>query len=430
MKACRVCGRLFPDEAAFCQADGQELSRVSETPMLGDRQDPRVGQVLCDRYLVFRIVADGGMGRVYEGLDQRAGRHVALKILHAEVAGDSVSVERFKREYEVSRSLPHEHIVEVTDFQPLDDSYVLAMEFLVGEELRAVLKRDRVLAPERLVRMVSQIAIGLDEAHRRQFIHRDIKPDNIFLCQTQAGDIAKLLDFGSVKDRKRGAKQLTVLGTTIGSPYYMSPEQAQALDTLDHRADVWAMAAVVYECITGTVPFRGNNPPSILLEILRKEPTPPSVASAGLKYAVPSSVDEVIARGLRKAAMDRISTLGALADELGGAYGLDGDHHRWAVTPEAELGRAIRLRLPNIEARPRLASQEVDEAFFDARHASSSRDVTPRSNAPTAGSAGSGSASILASDVPVAIPLRSTPRWVYLAVLFLTLGVVTVWLVT
>ena len=427
MKACRVCGRLFADDAAFCQADGQELTRVSETPLPGDKQDARVGQILCGRYLVFRVVADGGMGRVYEGLDQQAGRHVALKILHEEVAGDSVSVERFKREYEVSRSLPHQHIVEVTDFQPLDDSYVLAMEFLVGEELRAVLKRERVLSPERLIRMVSQIAIGLDEAHRRQFIHRDIKPDNVFLCQTQAGDIAKLLDFGSAKDRKRGAKQLTVLGTTIGSPYYMSPEQAQALDTLDHRADVWAMAAVIYECITGSVPFHGNNAPSILMEILRKEPTPPSKA-AGVKYPVPTRVDEVVARGLRKAAMDRTASIGALADELGAAYGLEGDHHAWAATPEADLARDIRRNLPNWESAPAPSTRDPDDAFFSAGPQArpptmagtpSPRGSSERTSFPNVG----------ADEGSVEIPLRTTPRWVYAAVLLLTLGGLTVWLV-
>ena len=427
MKACRVCGRLFADDAAFCQADGQELTRVSETPLPGDKQDARVGQILCGRYLVFRVVADGGMGRVYEGLDQQAGRHVALKILHEEVAGDSVSVERFKREYEVSRSLPHQHIVEVTDFQPLDDSYVLAMEFLVGEELRAVLKRERVLSPERLIRIVSQIAIGLDEAHRRQFIHRDIKPDNVFLCQTQAGDIAKLLDFGSAKDRKRGAKQLTVLGTTIGSPYYMSPEQAQALDTLDHRADVWAMAAVIYECITGSVPFHGNNAPSILMEILRKEPTPPSKAAGG-KYPVPTRVDEVVARGLRKAAMDRTASIGALADELGAAYGLEGDHHAWAATPEADLARDIRRNLPTWESAPAPSTRDPDDAFFSAGPQArpptmagtpSPRGSSERTSFPNVG----------ADEGSVEIPLRTTPRWVYAAVLLLTLGGLTVWLV-
>lgn len=423
MKACRVCGRLFADEAAFCQADGQELTGVSQTPLPGDSDDPRVGQVLCGRYLVCRVVADGGMGRVYEGLDQTAGRHVALKVLHEAVASDDVSVERFKREYEVSRSLPHQHIVEVTDFQPIDGSYVLAMEFLVGEELRAVLKRDRVVSPERLVRMVSQLAIGLDAAHQRHVIHRDLKPDNIFLCQTRAGDIAKLLDFGSVKDRKRGAKQLTVLGTTIGSPYYMSPEQAQALDTLDHRADVWAMTAVIYECITGTVPFPGNNAPSILMEILRTEPTSPSVAASGRRYSVPQSVDAVVREGLRKAAMDRIATVGGLADGLGWAYGLEGDHHLWAVTPEADLGAKIRSRWPHIDARPP-SSRRATSDGSDLQPAVTRDDQLGRPSLN-----GESGFRDVATEKSLAIPLRSTPRWVYVAAFCLTLGGLIVWFV-
>lgn len=365
MKACRVCGRLFSEEASFCQADGQELSRVSQTPRPGDPDDKRVGRLLCDRYLVFRVVADGAMGRVYEALDQQDERHVALKILHEDVARDEVSVERFKREYEVSRQLPHQHIVEVTDFQPADDSYVLVMEFLVGEELRAVLKRDSVLPPARVIRMLSQIAIGLDEAHARQFIHRDLKPDNIFLCQTQQGDIAKVLDFGSVKDRKRTAKQLTVIGTTIGSPYYMSPEQAQGLDTLDQRADVWALSAMAYECLTGNMPFQGTNGPSILVQILRSEPLAPSEAAKGRVFPVPKSVDRVLSRGLRKTPASRIASVGELADELGRAYGLEGDHKEWAKVPESQLSQWVNQRLTELIAAPSsLPRSDIADSFF------------------------------------------------------------------
>lgn len=458
MKACRVCGRLFPEDAVFCQADGQELSRVSETPMPGDTTDELVGQLLCGRYLVFRVVADGGMGRVYEGLDQEAGRHVALKVLHPEVAGDGVSVERFKREYEVSHSLPHQHIVEVTDFQPLGESYLLVMEFLVGEELRAVLKREKVISPERVVRMVSQIAIGLDEAHRRQFIHRDLKPDNVFLCQTQAGDIAKLLDFGSVKDRKRGAKQLTVLGTTIGSPYYMSPEQAQALDTLDQRADVWALTAVVYECITGTVPFKGNNGPSILIEILRSEPTAPSSTAKTTKYPVPRTVDRVIARGLQKTAALRIASIGQLADELGRAYGLTGDHLDWAKTPEAELGRVIQERLPalldSVGNEPEDAvvdffgeSSALGEAPASNHHAVASNEQSPMPEGPRSPEKGAAHVPAPRSakatterpptppfvgaateSTPPAVPLNRTPRWFYLVAVVVAMAVAAFWL--
>jgi serine/threonine-protein kinase len=289
------------------------------------------------------------MGRVYEALDMREKRNVALKVLHAEVAGDEVAVERFKREFEVSKQLPHDYIVEVLDFLPTKDaSYALAMEYLYGEELRATLKREVVISPARLVRMLSQIAIGLDEAHRRNFVHRDLKPDNLFLGQTSDGDIVKILDFGSVKDKGESAKKLTVLGTTIGSPFYMAPEQAQGLETLDHRADVWALAAIAYECVTGQVPFQGSNGPSILLEILTKDPKPASLTAQGKKYPVPATLDRVLAQAFKKMASLRMESVGALADAVGRAYGLEGGHVAWARTREVELAQQIEERLPSI----------------------------------------------------------------------------------
>jgi serine/threonine protein kinase len=346
MKACRVCGRLYPDDAGFCPAEGQELYSATQVPVASDDDDPRIGALLCQRYQVRRVVADGGMGRVYEALDMVAQRNVAVKVLHPEVARDGVSVERFKREFEVSKQLPHTHIVEVTDFQATTDgSYALAMEFLYGEELRATLKRQTVLKPARLVRMVSQVAVGLDAAHAMKFVHRDLKPDNIFLCQTTVGDIVKILDFGSVKDKTSGAKKLTVMGTTIGSPFYMSPEQAQGLDTLDQRADVWALAGIAYECVSGTVPFKGINGPSILLEILTKEPEVPSVAGKDQKYPIPPTMDRAILAALKKTASLRTPSVGAFADQVGHAYGLEGDHTEWAKTPEEALDGIISSRL-------------------------------------------------------------------------------------
>lgn len=429
MKACRACGRLFSDAASFCQADGEPLSDIGETFVPADATDTVVGQRICDRYLVTRVVADGGMGRVYEGFDQASGRHVALKLLHPDVAQDSVSVERFKREYEVSRSLPHEHIVEVTDFQPWGESFVLVMEFLVGEELRSVLKREKTLAPERLLRMVSQIAIGLDEAHRRQFIHRDLKPDNIFLCQTPTGDIVKLLDFGSVKDRKRGAKQLTVLGTTIGSPYYMSPEQAQALDTMDHRADVWALTAVIYECLTGTLPFKGNNGPSILMEILRKDPDPPSAAVVGSGYPVPTSVDSVVAKGLQKAAVDRIGSVSELADELGRAYGLTGsDHRSWAYTPQHELATILGGPRPDqAQSQPDLdAGRDFESKRGEANPQGGGTGRREALTTPMSITNAQPRKSSLES-APPRVPLHRTPLWIYVSLVGLLVGFAAFW---
>ena len=368
MKACRVCGRLYPDDAGFCPIEGQELYSATQVPVASDDQDPRIGALLCQRYQIRRVVADGGMGRVYEALDLIDQRNVAVKILHPEIARDQVAVERFKREFEVSKELPHGHIVEVTDFQPTGDgSWALVMEFLYGEELRATLKRQQVVKPERLVRMLSQVAIGLDAAHAKKLVHRDLKPDNIFLCQTTIGDIVKILDFGSVKDKTSGAKKLTVMGTTIGSPYYMAPEQAQGLDTLDQRADVWALSAIAYECVSGTVPFKGHNGPSILLEILTKEPPPPSVAGKNQKYPIPPGVDRAIMAALKKTPGLRTPSIGALADQVGHAYGLTGDHLTWARTPEEELSQLIASKLDSLMQAPvpeKKAADGTADSFF------------------------------------------------------------------
>ncbi len=366
MKACAICGRLYPDDAGFCPVDGSQLTSATQVPVLADSQDARIGQLIASRYQVRRVVADGGMGRVYEALDMQAKRNVALKVLHPDVSRDQIAVERFKREFEVSKMLPHDHIVEVLDFQPTSDgSYVLVMEFLYGEELRATLKREQVILPARMVRMLSQVAIGLDQAHARKFVHRDLKPDNLFLCQTHDGDIAKLLDFGSAKDKGESAKKLTVLGTTIGSPFYMAPEQAQGLDTLDQRADVWALAAIIYECVVGRVPFIGNNGPSILLEILTKEPKPPSEQGKGQKYPVPPTLDRVMTHAFKKNAGMRIASVGALADAVGAAYGLSGSHVDWAKTSESELNGRINAAMPGLlatVAAPR--AENVADSFF------------------------------------------------------------------
>ena len=239
------------------------------------------------------------------------------------------------------------------------------MDFLDGEELRALLKREKTLRPARLVRMLSQIAIGLDEAHRRHLIHRDLKPDNIFLCGTHEGDVVKLLDFGSVKDKSEGAKKLTVMGTTIGSPFYMSPEQAQGLDTLDARADVWALAAISYESLTGKVPFTGNNGPSILLAILTQEPTPPSIVASqqNTPYPVPTTVDDGLEEAFAKEPSLRVASVGLMADKVGQAYGLQGSHRDWAYLPEASLQEAIDAKLPELMSKQKVSTAAEADPF-------------------------------------------------------------------
>jgi serine/threonine protein kinase len=434
VKACPLCGRLYPDDAGFCPVDGAQLSSATQVPVLADDQDARIGQLLCNRYQVRRVVADGGMGRVYEALDMQQRRNVALKVLHPDVAGDQVAVERFKREFEVSKQLPHDHIVEVLDFQPTNDgSFALVMEYLYGEELRATLKREGTISPARMIRMLSQVAIGLDGAHARKLVHRDLKPDNLFLCQTSEGDTVKLLDFGSVKDKGESAKKLTVLGTTIGSPFYMAPEQAQGLETLDHRADVWALAAIIYESVVGSVPFVGVNGPSILLEILTKEPKAPSQAALGAKHAVPPTLDRVMTHAFKKQPGQRIGSVGLLADAVGAAYGLSGTHQQWAKVSEAELTSHITAKLPELMAAAAAAppkAQSAADSFFGEADALDSFD-TP---APVAAQAplGPGAPTTLSGttptlpDVPMGVPKRggNTMLLLVVGVGALVLGVI------
>ena len=400
LKTCRECHRLYSDDGGFCPIDGKALLPTTEAQVPADAEDKRVGATLCrGRYQIWRRVADGGMGRVYQALDLAEGRTVALKILHAEVAQDPVQVERFKREFECSRALPHDHIVEVLAFEKTEDhSYALVMEYLEGEELRTLLKREKVIPPERLIRMLSQAAIALQAAHDRKIVHRDLKPDNIFLCGSTEGDRTKILDFGSVRDNSAGAKKLTVMGTTIGSPFYMSPEQAQALPELDHRADVWSMAAIAYECLTGTIPFRGTTGPSILLAILSHEPTPPS--EAGKMHDVPATLDPVIEEALAKNPAIRIPTMGALVDRIGQAYGLEGSHTEWARTSQEELGARIRAGLPAALARYVASPKAADLKGMD--------------DAFKAGSEG-GPSGAFQEDMIMGVP-SGPPKWIYAAV--------------
>jgi serine/threonine-protein kinase len=385
VRACRVCGRLYPDDARFCPIDGQGLYSATQVPVSGEDSSGMVGQVLFERYQVRRVIADGGMGRVYEALDLVDQRHVALKVLHPEVATDAVAVERFKREFEVSAELASVHIVDVLDFRPTrDGSFALVMEFLYGEELRATLRREHQVAPERVVRMLAQVALALDEAHDKNLVHRDLKPDNLFLCQTTDGDIVKVLDFGSVRDNGESAKKLTVMGTTIGSPYYMAPEQAQGLDSLDRRADVWALGAIAYECLTGEVPFKGVNGPSILLEILTKEPLAPSQVASPGRADIPGGVDAAILGALKKTVGLRTRSAGQLADDVGRGYGLDGDHRDWAVTTEQQLCRLITARLPSLMDHATLprAQESVTAAFFGDGDGLGMSAPPPRPSAP------------------------------------------------
>lgn len=333
-----ACAKKYSDDVFFCG----ECGTITIQEQAPDDFDTRLGQRLGD-YLVVARVADGAMGRVYEGRHFETRARVAIKVLHPDVARDAVAVERFKREYETASEMSHPNIVKVIEFGATPDGLsFLTMEYLEGEELGHLLRRDGKLETARLVRVMCQAALALDHAHSFGFIHRDLKPDNVFLCRGETGDTVRVLDFGSVKLQMDTGPKLTAFGTTLGSPYYMSPEQAMGKQDVDQRTDVFALTAILYECLTGKIAFEAPNVAQILIKIINQTPTPPSQLVPGL----PPRLDDVIEKGLRKDKTKRYPDASAMAKDMCEAYGLEGNVQRWADTSVAEIAQALEQAQP------------------------------------------------------------------------------------
>ena len=350
-RSCPECGESFPDEVFFCGRDGT-ITVQDQDP--GDF-DSRLGKQLGG-YIVVARVADGAMGRVFEGRHPDTRARVAIKVLHADVVQDRVAVERFKREFETVTEMEHPYIVRVLEFGDTPDaSYFMTMEYLVGEELGKALAPGQPLPPARVLRLACQTAVALEYAHSFGFIHRDLKPDNIFLCESEDGDEVRILDFGSVKLQMELGAKLTAIGTTVGSPFYMSPEQAMGRSDVDQRTDVFALSAIIYEMLTGKVAFEAPTVAKILMRIMNDSPDAPSQVLP----AVPASVDAVVDRGLRKEKEERYATACELARDLLRAYGLSGDAQAWARKPVAEIEAALAEaeRPPAPQAEPAASAE-------------------------------------------------------------------------
>ncbi len=337
-RKCPSCGTSFPDEVFFCGNDGT-ITIQEQDPA---DPDPRLGSTLGD-YIVVARVADGAMGRVYEARHHETKQRVAIKVLHADVAKDPIAVERFKREYDAARELQHPHIVSVVDFgQTRDGSCFMTMEYLEGEELGAWLRREGPLSFERIVRVVAQAADALDHAHSFGFVHRDLKPDNVFLCRSPDGDDVRILDFGSVKLQMETGPKLTAFGTTLGSPYYMSPEQAMGKQDVDGRTDVFALGAILFEMSTGKIAFDGSTIAEILMKVVNESPPQASQLAPG----VPAALDDVVDKACRKDKTRRYGTPTELANATIRAFGLDGDAKQWGHTPSASIQEALAGATP------------------------------------------------------------------------------------
>jgi serine/threonine-protein kinase len=248
------------------------------------RKEYAPGDVIGGKYRLLRLLGEGGMGSVWVAENMALKANVALKLIRADVAEASAN-ERFLSEARLAARLQHAAIVRVFDFGKTEhDEPYIVMELLEGETLGQRLGRLGAIDPMELCQTLLPIIDALHSAHGHGVIHRDLKPDNVFVAKTEGGVQPKLLDFGIAKLRGEGAfnsTKLTQAGTLIGSPDYMSPEQARGETDLDPRSDVWALCVLAYECLVGKPPFHGDNYNALLWAIIHDEPVPITVFQAG-----------------------------------------------------------------------------------------------------------------------------------------------------
>jgi serine/threonine-protein kinase len=288
-------------------------------------------------YKILSKLGEGGMGVVYKAEDTKLGRVVALKFLPAEMTKDPEAKQRFVREAQSASSLSHPHITTIYEIDEAEEQTFIAMECVEGESLKKKIHAGPLKLDE-AIGIAIQLAEGLQEAHEKGIVHRDIKPDNVMLTPKSQ---AKIMDFGLA--RSAGKTTLTKEGTTLGTVAYMSPEQARG-EHVDHRTDIWSLGVVLYEMIVGRLPFRGDHEPAIVYSILNEDPEPPTTVRTG----VPMELEKIVKKTLAKKpseryqhAADLIVDLKSTARESGARAG------RNMARPPARAPRlALRMWLP------------------------------------------------------------------------------------
>jgi serine/threonine-protein kinase len=279
---------------------------------------PEVGKVIAKKYRLVRMIGEGGMGQVFEAIYERLGKRVAIKILHPEYALKEMVTARFEREARAAGLIGHPGIIDIYDIGSTDDGNpFLIMEFLQGQSLSELLDQKFQLDVKTTVGIACQVLSALVAAHDAGVVHRDLKPENIFLNDTQrTTPEVKLLDFGISKfiedELGSASTRLTKTGTVLGTPLYMSPEQARGESRLDHRVDIYAMGVILYECLTGNLPFTGHNYNDLLINIVTQTPMEPSA----LVDSIPKNLERIILRAMDREPENRFPSANVMLSEL------------------------------------------------------------------------------------------------------------------
>jgi serine/threonine-protein kinase len=308
-----------------------------------DDPDLLIGQELCG-YTIKRKLAEGGMGVVFEGEHRKIGRRGAIKVLKLELCRSEEVIERFHQEARAVNAIRHENIVDIYDFGRDPQGRVFfVMEYLEGEPLSARIHRGALPWAEAFP-LLEQTLRALKAAHDKGFVHRDLKPDNIWLQYVDGRVQVKLLDFGIAKlvGSESPKEKLTRTGSVIGTPHYMSPEQINGSRTVDHRTDIYAMGVIMYELFAGITPFVGDTLQAIMTGHLFKEP--PRLADVPANLGVPAPIAEIVDRMLVKDAADRYESV---ADVLADLH--DVNRNQWPA--RAETLRRVRPTRPPVQVQ-------------------------------------------------------------------------------
>jgi eukaryotic-like serine/threonine-protein kinase len=304
---CPECGTWNRARAVVCARCGKEL------PDLGTRQvdkpDDEISvlrRMMGGRYRVIRRLGSGGMAHVYYATHGALQRPLVIKVLHSHLARDEEMRERFRREAEAASQLTHPHVCAILDYGSLDGVVYLVMPYLAGGSLADVLVREKNVAPRTAAAVAAQVACGLDYAHRRGIVHRDIKPDNVMFDEDGHSIIT---DFGIATARFHG--RLTKTGRAMGTPHYMSPEQAMG-KLVDGRSDLYAVGIMLYEMLLGFPPFDGADSYSVGYKQVHETAVAPDVVDS----RIPADLSAIIMRCLAKSVDERYQTGNRLADAL------------------------------------------------------------------------------------------------------------------
>ena len=351
---CPKCLSVFRSGFPRCPLDGSVLQTLDD--------DPLIGFVLAERYVIEALIGEGGMGRVYRARHIRMSRRFAIKVLFGDLAADGKARSRFSREAESSSRLSHPNVVSVIDFGETDEGLLyLVMDFIEGEELHRVVGKQAPFSTARALSLLRQLARGLGHAHDRGLVHRDFKTENI-LITTDAGDeIARIVDFGIavLGEMTAPEQRLTTEGMVLGTPAYMSPEQSTG-EEIDHRADLFSLGVMLYEMLAGKLPFDGS--PIAMAKANLAARVPP-IAERVPGVRADRRLEAVAMRLMAKEAEKRFPSASALLAHLDTVFGRAADTEPPPMS-ETELPPvAVAELAANAEADP-TPVRTMSEEFF------------------------------------------------------------------